>query len=92
MVIADWITAFIISTLVTNLLSSGLLAYHIWLIKHSVSTVRTMKGSMMPIVRILAQVEHFQVVVAVDVGTSEYLGHDIEGCCQIAACEPPAKA
>ncbi|KAG1730443.1 hypothetical protein EDB19DRAFT_1856249 [Suillus lakei] len=52
-VVADWITAFIVSTLATNLLSSGLLAYRIWMIERSVSTVRTTKGSLVPIVRVL---------------------------------------
>lgn len=52
-VVADWITSFIISTLATNLLSSGLLAYRIWMIERGVSTSRATKDSMMPIVRIL---------------------------------------
>ncbi|KAG2141893.1 hypothetical protein DEU56DRAFT_734031 [Suillus clintonianus] len=52
-VVADWIKVFIISTLVTNLLSSGLLAYRIWMLERSISTVRTTKSSMMPIVRVL---------------------------------------
>lgn len=52
-VAADWITSFIISTLATHLLSSGLLAYRVWMIECSVSTIRATKNSMMPIVRIL---------------------------------------
>ncbi|KAG1718235.1 hypothetical protein EDB19DRAFT_1888061 [Suillus lakei] len=51
--VAGWITAFIISTLATNLLSSGLLAYRIWMIERSVSTVRATNSSMMPIVHVL---------------------------------------
>ncbi|KAG2344916.1 hypothetical protein BDR05DRAFT_860518, partial [Suillus weaverae] len=62
MVVADWIMAFIISTLVTNFLSSGLLAYRIWMIERSVSTVRATKGSMMPIVHILADAAVFYSV------------------------------
>lgn len=52
-VVANWITAFIVSTLAANLLSSGLLAYRIWKIECNVSTVRATKASMMPVVRIL---------------------------------------
>ncbi|KAG2120250.1 hypothetical protein DEU56DRAFT_928448 [Suillus clintonianus] len=52
-VVADWVTTFIISTLSTNLLSSGLLAYRICMIERTVCTVRTVKGSIMPIARVL---------------------------------------
>lgn len=51
--LADWVPEFIISALLTNLLSSGLLAYHIWMTERSVSTVRATRGSIWPIVRIL---------------------------------------
>lgn len=50
---AQWVTAFFPLTIATNLLSSGLLAYRIWMIEHDVSTVRAKKGTMMPIVRVL---------------------------------------
>lgn len=51
--LAQWIRAFLVLTIATNLLSSGLLAYRIWMIEHSVSTVRTGKSSLMPILRVL---------------------------------------
>ncbi|KAG2088951.1 uncharacterized protein F5147DRAFT_726486 [Suillus discolor] len=50
---AYWLTAFFASSIATNLLSSALLAYRIWIIEHGVSTVRTEKNTMMPIVRVL---------------------------------------
>ncbi|KAG2111462.1 hypothetical protein DEU56DRAFT_896569 [Suillus clintonianus] len=52
-VLAQWITAFFASTIATNLLSSGLLAYRVWMIERNVSTIRTTKGTMMPMVRVL---------------------------------------
>ncbi|KAG0704133.1 hypothetical protein DFH29DRAFT_392834 [Suillus ampliporus] len=51
--LAQWITAFFPLTLATNLSSSGLLAYRIWMIQHDISTVHAMKSTMMPIVRVL---------------------------------------
>ncbi|KIK48574.1 hypothetical protein CY34DRAFT_798080 [Suillus luteus UH-Slu-Lm8-n1] len=50
---AQWVTAFFSLTIATNLLSSGLLAYRIWVIEHDVSTIRAKKDTMMPIVRVL---------------------------------------
>ncbi|KAG1722346.1 hypothetical protein EDB19DRAFT_464652 [Suillus lakei] len=50
---AQWITAFFASTLATNLMGSGLLAYRIWIIERNVSAVCTTKGPMMPILRVL---------------------------------------
>ncbi|KAI9461386.1 hypothetical protein HD554DRAFT_1522177 [Boletus coccyginus] len=50
----QWITAFFSSTLATNLLSSGLLAYRIWSIERSVSSIRvSKKDTMMPVFRVL---------------------------------------
>ncbi|KAG1719868.1 hypothetical protein EDB19DRAFT_2044881 [Suillus lakei] len=51
--LAQWVKAFLVSTIATNLLSSGLLAYRIWMIERSVSTVRTTKSTLMPILRVL---------------------------------------
>ncbi|KAG0702262.1 hypothetical protein DFH29DRAFT_508952 [Suillus ampliporus] len=51
--LAKWVTAFFASTIATNLLSSGILAYRIWMIQRSVSTARTTKSTVMPIVRVL---------------------------------------
>ncbi|KAG2125499.1 hypothetical protein DEU56DRAFT_569486 [Suillus clintonianus] len=39
----DWITTFIVFTIATNLLSSGLLAYRIWTIQRRVSTMSATK-------------------------------------------------
>ncbi|KAG1842252.1 hypothetical protein DFJ58DRAFT_666040 [Suillus subalutaceus] len=47
-----WVAGFLIFTFLTNLFSSGLLAYRIWTIEREASTIRTRKG-IMPIVRIL---------------------------------------
>ncbi|KAG1827778.1 hypothetical protein EV424DRAFT_596629 [Suillus variegatus] len=47
-----WVAAFIVFTFATNLVSSGLLAYRIWTIERSVSTIRTRRG-IRPIVRVL---------------------------------------
>jgi hypothetical protein len=52
-VLANWVTAFFALTIATNLLSSGLLIYRIWSIESNVSTARTTKGPMMPLVRVL---------------------------------------
>lgn len=52
-VLVDWIPAFIISTLMTNLLSSGLLAYRIWMSERSVSAFRVTGDSRTPVVYIL---------------------------------------
>ncbi|KAG1718952.1 hypothetical protein EDB19DRAFT_1898939 [Suillus lakei] len=50
--IPQWITAFLAFTIATNLLSSGLLAYRIWMIERKVSAIRTTKGKL-PIWRVL---------------------------------------
>jgi hypothetical protein len=51
----QWITAFYAMTLASNLWSSGFLAYRIWSMERNVSAIRTSRrGSMMPIVRVLA--------------------------------------
>ncbi|KAG2142366.1 hypothetical protein DEU56DRAFT_733896 [Suillus clintonianus] len=49
----QWVTAYFASTMATNGLSSGLLAYRIWMIERNVSAARATKGTMMPIVRVL---------------------------------------
>ncbi|KAG2335839.1 hypothetical protein BDR05DRAFT_985300 [Suillus weaverae] len=59
----QWVTAFFASTMATNLLSSGLLAYRIWTIDRNVSTVRTTKGTMIPIVRMLVDAAVLYTVV-----------------------------
>ncbi|KAG1847109.1 hypothetical protein C8R48DRAFT_732023 [Suillus tomentosus] len=52
--LAQWVTAFFASTIATNLLSSGLLAYRIWIIQRGVSGVNnTSRNTVMPIVRVL---------------------------------------
>ncbi|KAG2134640.1 hypothetical protein BD769DRAFT_459294 [Suillus cothurnatus] len=51
--LAQWVNGFLVSTIATNLLSSGLLAYRIWMIEHSVAIVRTTKITLMPLVRVL---------------------------------------
>jgi hypothetical protein len=51
----QWITAFYAMTLASNLWASGFLAYRIWRMERNVSAIRTSRrGSMMPIVRVLA--------------------------------------
>ncbi|KAG1836893.1 hypothetical protein DFJ58DRAFT_864143 [Suillus subalutaceus] len=51
--LAQWVMAFLVLTIATNLLSSGLLAYRIWMIERSVFIVRTTKSTLMPILRVL---------------------------------------
>ncbi|KAG2347121.1 hypothetical protein BDR05DRAFT_1043978 [Suillus weaverae] len=51
--LGQWITAFVVLTITTNLLSSGLLAYRIWAIDRDNSTIRATKSTMMPIIRVL---------------------------------------
>ncbi|KAG1752146.1 hypothetical protein EDB19DRAFT_1093898 [Suillus lakei] len=51
--LGQWITAFVVLTITTNFLSSGLLAYRIWVIDRDSSTIRATKSTMMPIVRVL---------------------------------------
>ncbi|KAG2136052.1 hypothetical protein DEU56DRAFT_367205 [Suillus clintonianus] len=51
--LGQWITAFVILTMTTNFLSSGLLAYRIWKIERDCSPIRATKSTMMPIVRVL---------------------------------------
>ncbi|KAG1805522.1 uncharacterized protein BJ212DRAFT_1580734 [Suillus subaureus] len=48
-----WIAAFSVLTIVTNLLSSGLLAYRIWKIERSVTNSRTTKITTTSILRVL---------------------------------------
>ncbi|KAG0709185.1 hypothetical protein DFH29DRAFT_820571 [Suillus ampliporus] len=48
----QWVTPFFSLTISTNLIGSGLLAYRIWTVERSVSTIRATKGTMMHIVRI----------------------------------------
>ncbi|KAG1730543.1 uncharacterized protein EDB91DRAFT_1156941 [Suillus paluster] len=63
-VLAQWVTAFFASTIATNLLSSGLLAYRIWMFDRSVSAVRaSTKNTMMPIVRVLVDAAVLYCVV-----------------------------
>ncbi|KAG1764563.1 hypothetical protein EDD22DRAFT_883336 [Suillus occidentalis] len=52
-VLAPWVTAFFALTIATNLLSSGLLVYRIWSIESNVSTTRTTKSTMIPLMRVL---------------------------------------
>lgn len=59
----EWAAAFFALTIVTNLLSSGLLAYRIWKIERNVSAVRSKKSAMMPIVRILIDAAALYTVV-----------------------------
>ncbi|KAG1726154.1 hypothetical protein EDB19DRAFT_235036 [Suillus lakei] len=47
-----WIAAFLAFTLATNLFSSGLVAYRIWMIERKVSTIRVTKRKI-PILRVL---------------------------------------
>ncbi|KIJ62366.1 hypothetical protein HYDPIDRAFT_176509 [Hydnomerulius pinastri MD-312] len=49
----QWITAFYASTLATNLLSSGLLAYRIWMIDRRISGMRSSRSKTMPVLRVL---------------------------------------
>ncbi|KAG2142358.1 hypothetical protein DEU56DRAFT_793714 [Suillus clintonianus] len=58
-----WVTAFFASTMATNGLSSGLLAYRIWMIERNVSATRTTKGNIMPIVRVLLDAAVLYTVV-----------------------------
>jgi hypothetical protein len=48
-----WVVAVLALTLSTNLISSGLLAYRIWVMERKVSTMRATNGTLMPIVRVL---------------------------------------
>ncbi|KAH7928964.1 hypothetical protein BV22DRAFT_1029977 [Leucogyrophana mollusca] len=49
----QWVTAFYVSTLATNLISSGLLAYRIWTIDRHVATLRATRNTVVPVVRVL---------------------------------------
>ncbi|KAG2040435.1 hypothetical protein BDR03DRAFT_857930 [Suillus americanus] len=51
--VEKWIMAFVVSTLATNLLCSGLLVYRVWKIERRISQLRTSKGTVMAIVRVL---------------------------------------
>ncbi|KAG2142360.1 hypothetical protein DEU56DRAFT_979546 [Suillus clintonianus] len=62
---AHWVTAYFASTMATNGLSSGLLAYRIWMIERNVSATRATKGTMMPIVRVLLDAAVLYTVVLV---------------------------
>ncbi|KAG1850811.1 hypothetical protein DFJ58DRAFT_887002 [Suillus subalutaceus] len=48
-----WVVAVVALTLSTNLISSGLLAYRIWMMERKVSTVHATSDTLMPIVRVL---------------------------------------
>ncbi|KAG1842251.1 hypothetical protein DFJ58DRAFT_732108 [Suillus subalutaceus] len=50
--IGHWVATFLASTLATNVLSTGLLAYRIWMIERKVSAIRTTKRKV-PILRVL---------------------------------------
>ncbi|KAG0700783.1 hypothetical protein DFH29DRAFT_1000806 [Suillus ampliporus] len=50
---AQWVTAFFILTLSTNLISSVLLAYRIWTTEHKMFATRATEGTMTPIVRVV---------------------------------------
>ncbi|KAG2032986.1 hypothetical protein BDR03DRAFT_710434 [Suillus americanus] len=50
--IGHWVAPFLASTLATNMLSTGLLAYRIWMIERKVSAIRTTKRKV-PILRVL---------------------------------------
>ncbi|KAG1744860.1 hypothetical protein EDB19DRAFT_1632608 [Suillus lakei] len=58
-----WSMSFFALTLTTNVLCSGLMAYRIWMIEREVSKVRTTKGTMMPIVRVLVDAAALYSVV-----------------------------
>ncbi|KAG2142365.1 hypothetical protein DEU56DRAFT_260171 [Suillus clintonianus] len=60
---SQWVTAYFASTMATNGLSSGLLAYRIWMIESKVSAARATKGTMMPIVRVLLDAAVLYTVV-----------------------------
>ncbi|KAG2110696.1 hypothetical protein DEU56DRAFT_749797 [Suillus clintonianus] len=49
--LGHWVAAFLTSTLATNVLSTGLLAYRIWMVERRVSAIRVTKGNM-PILRV----------------------------------------
>ncbi|KAG0709468.1 hypothetical protein DFH29DRAFT_888715 [Suillus ampliporus] len=49
----QWVTAFFVFTISTNLISSGLLAYRIWAIECETSKIRATKGTTTYIVRVL---------------------------------------
>lgn len=51
--VEKWIIAFIVLTLTSNFLCSGLLIYRIWNIERRVSKIRASNSTMMPIVRVL---------------------------------------
>ncbi|KAG2040560.1 hypothetical protein BDR03DRAFT_132341 [Suillus americanus] len=48
-----WVVAMVTLTLSTNLISSGLVAYRIWMMERKVSTMRATSDTLMPIVRVL---------------------------------------
>lgn len=51
--VKEWIMAFVVSSLTTNLLCSGLLVYRVWKLERRVSKVRASKSTVMAIVRVL---------------------------------------
>ncbi|KAG2142380.1 hypothetical protein DEU56DRAFT_911083 [Suillus clintonianus] len=59
----QWVAAFFASTMATNGLSSGLLAYRIWMIEKKISVTRATKGNLMPIVRVLLDAAVLYTVV-----------------------------
>ncbi|KAI9461380.1 hypothetical protein HD554DRAFT_2028332 [Boletus coccyginus] len=50
---AQWITAFFASTLTTNLLSSGLLAYRIWTVERNAAFIRASRSALVPTLRVI---------------------------------------
>ncbi|KAG1724550.1 hypothetical protein EDB19DRAFT_1949649 [Suillus lakei] len=52
--IGQWVTTFFALTLSVNLISTGLLAYRIWTIERKISATRATKGTMVHIMRVLA--------------------------------------
>ncbi|KAG2134045.1 uncharacterized protein EDB93DRAFT_1092967 [Suillus bovinus] len=58
-----WVTAFFASTMSTNLLSSGLLVYRIWTVERNISTVRTTRNTLIPILRMLVDAAVLYTVV-----------------------------
>ncbi|KAJ8594707.1 hypothetical protein M405DRAFT_808472 [Rhizopogon salebrosus TDB-379] len=50
---SQWVTAYCTSTLATNFLGTGLLAYRIWTIDRSVAGLRTTRSPMMYILRVI---------------------------------------
>ncbi|KAG2365240.1 hypothetical protein BDR07DRAFT_1399560 [Suillus spraguei] len=60
-----WASAFTALTLATNLSSSGLLVYRIWMIERNVSAVRSKKNTMTPIVRLIDSAVLYTVMLLI---------------------------